>query len=87
MSNFQNRVSEMKGDDRRMNSEREKLVRAYEARKAELQTIENNMGFFNVKSSAGSSMLKDMENKIKRLKEDMEQINSKIALLDSESGE
>ena len=84
ISNFRNRVNEMKDGGYKLDRERDKLVRAYEARKAELKTIENNMGFFNVKSSAGSSMLKDMENKIKHLKEDMAQIEEKINILDAE---
>lgn len=82
MSKFNSRVSEMKDDSQKMNREREKLVHAYESRKSELQTIENNMGFFNVKSNAGTSIVKEMERKIKRLKEDMAQIEEKIAILD-----
>ena len=58
-----------------------------DARKAELKTIENNMGFFNVKSSAGNSMLKDMERKIKRLKDDIKEIQDKIKMLDNEPKE
>ncbi|MDE7437214.1 MAG: DUF349 domain-containing protein [Muribaculaceae bacterium] len=84
ISNFRNRVNEMKDGGQKLDRERDKLVRALEARKSELKTIENNMGFFNVKSSAGNSMLKEMENKIKRLKEDMRQIEEKIAILDAE---
>lgn len=83
MSRFQERVSELKGDDRQMRRERDKLVRALEARRGELQTIENNMGFFNVKSSAGSSLVREMENKIARLKTDIREIEEKIVLLDA----
>ena len=85
MSNFRERVSELKDGGHKLDRERDKLLRAYESRKAELKTIENNMGFFNVKSSAGNSMVKEMENKIKRLKEDMAQIEQKIAILDAEA--
>ena len=84
ISNFKERVKGMKGNDRQMDSERDKLVRALEARKNELATIENNMLFFNVKSSAGNSLVKDMENKIKRLKDDMAQISEKIAIIDNQ---
>lgn len=84
ISNFKEKVSQMKGEGQNLNRERDRLLRALEGRKAELKTIENNMGFFNVKSAAGNSMLKDMENKIKRLKEDMAQIEQKIAILDAE---
>ncbi len=84
MNSFQDRVSELKGDSRQLGKERDRLVRAYEARRNEIKTIENNMGFFNVKSSAGNSMLREMENKVNRLKEDMRQIEEKIAILDAQ---
>lgn len=84
MSKFENRVNELKGDSGMMGRERDRLVRALEARRSELQTIENNMGFFNVKSSAGSSLLKDMEHKLNRLKNDIKEIEEKISLLDKE---
>lgn len=85
ISNFRDRVNELKGGGQKLDRERDKLMRALEARKSELKTIENNMGFFNVKSQAGNSMLKEMENKIKRLKEDMKQIEEKISILDAEA--
>lgn len=84
MSNFQNRVSELKGDGQKLNRERDRLVRICESRRNELKTIENNMGFFSIKSNAGNSMLKDMENKIRRIKEDIKELEEKISLLDAE---
>lgn len=87
MANFQNRVSELKGDGNKIVRERDRLARICESRKNELNTIENNMGFFMVKSSAGNSMVKDMENKIKRLKQDIEELEQKISMLDKENAE
>lgn len=84
MSRFEDKVSRMAGDDS-LGRERDKLVRALEGRKAELKTYENNMGFFNVKSSQGNAMLKEMEKKMDRLKRDIEEIKEKIALLDSKN--
>ncbi|MCM1370080.1 MAG: DUF349 domain-containing protein [Candidatus Amulumruptor caecigallinarius] len=84
MNNFRNRVSEMKNEGNSLSRERDKLVRARDARKQELQTFENNMGFFNIKSSAGNSLLKDMEAKVKRLQQDIREIEEKIALLEAE---
>lgn len=84
MANFQNRVNELKGDGNKITRERDRLARIVESRRNELKTIENNMGFFMVKSSAGNSMVKDMENKIKRLKQDIEELEQKIKLLDTE---
>ncbi len=85
MDNFRNRVNEMKDDGNKVSRERDRLARVCESRRNELKTIENNMGFFNVKSSAGNSMVKDMENKIKRLKQDIKELEDKIALLDKEN--
>lgn len=84
MASFQSRVTEIKGDGNKISRERDRLMRVCEARKTELKTIENNMGFFSVKSSAGNSMVKEMENKIKRIKEDIKELQEKIALLDNE---
>lgn len=84
MASFQNRVSELKGDGNKVSRERDRLMRVCEARKTELKTIENNMGFFSVKSSAGNSMVKEMENKIKRIRQDIAELQEKIALLDAE---
>ena len=84
MSNFQSRVTELKNDGSKMGKERDRLARICESRRNELKTIENNMGFFSIKSSAGNSMLKEMENKLRRLKEDIKELEDKIALLDAE---
>ncbi len=83
MGNWQDRLGRMRGDSKQVTSERDKLVRALEARKSELSTYENNMGFFNVKSSAGNSMVKEMERKIARLKDEIEEIRTKIRMVDN----
>lgn len=85
MSDFKARVSEIKDDGNKVGRERDRLIRVCESRRNELKTIENNMGFFKVKSSAGNSMVRDMENKIKHLKEDIKELEEKIALLDAEN--
>ena len=81
---YEDEVRKFAGEDGKVNREREKLVRALESRLAEAKTIENNMGFFNVKSNAGSSMVKEMERKIQKLKEEAEEIKAKIAVLDAQ---
>jgi len=84
MSNFRERVSELKNSGTGVSRERDRLFRICESRRNELKTIENNMGFFSIKSSAGNSMVRDMENKIKRIKEDIKELEQKIAMLDKE---
>lgn len=82
MSSFKDELENIKGDAGKIVRERDRLLRVYEAKKNDLKNIENNMGFFNVKSSAGSSMVKDMERRIRRLKEEMAEVEQKIAMLD-----
>lgn len=84
MRRFEGEVKKMEGDGSKLGKERDRLVRALEARQAELKTIENNLGFFNVKSSAGNSMIKEFERKIQKTKEDISQIKEKIKLLDKQ---
>lgn len=81
---FEGEVRKMEGDGNKLGRERDRLVRALENRRAELKTIENNLGFFNVKSSAGNSLMKDLERRIERAKDDIAQIREKIALLDKQ---
>ena len=66
----------------KLHNEREKLMRMYERMKGELQTFENNVGFFNVSSKGGGAMLKEMENRIERLRNEMELIVKKIDAID-----
>lgn len=81
MASFEADVQEM-GDDRsRLLRERERLVRAYDARKAELNTYENNLGFFNLKSKTGESMLKNLQKKTQRLRDELTQIAGKIEII------
>ena len=87
MKRYENEVKKMEGDESKLGKERDKLLRAIEARQAELKTIENNLGFFNFKSNAGSSMMKDFERKIEKLKEEISQIQEKIKLLDNQPKE
>lgn len=79
MSSFEEQLAGMDADKAKLMRERERLSRAYEGKKNELNTAENNLGFFNVKSSEGSSLVRDMERRIKRLREDLELIAQQIS--------
>lgn len=82
-ANFENAINEMNGDENKLYRERERLLRSYEQKRNELQTYENNLGFFNSKSKTGDSMLREMERKIQRIKEDLVTIEKKIGVIDS----
>ncbi len=83
MNRYTQSLSQMSNDESKLNSERQRLQRALDNKRAELQTAENNMGFFAVKSSQGSSMIREMEKRIDRLHSDIEEISAKIAAVDS----
>ena len=83
MRRFENDVKKMEGDKGGLGRERDRLVRAMEARQAEIKTIENNLGFFKF-SSAGNPMVKDFERKIEKIREDIAQIQEKIDLIDNQ---
>lgn len=81
-SNFEERIENMASGDGKLRSERDRLYRDYEKKRAELKTFENNLGFFNIKSKGGDSMLKEMEKRIARLKEELTELKNKIELID-----
>ena len=59
-------------------SELQRLQRAYETKKAEIQTYETNLTFLNSKSKAGNSLVADIERRIQTLRNDLEIIAEKI---------
>lgn len=62
--------------------ERERLMRLFERLKAELQTYENNIGFLSVSSKGGGGLVKEMNRKVEKLKEEMALTVKKIDAID-----
>lgn len=83
MASFENSVEEMSADSQKLYRERERLVRVYENKRQELQTYENNLHFLTAKSKSGNSMLKELERKMQRIKDDIADLEQKIRLIDS----
>lgn len=81
---FDAQLDTMKGDNRKLRSERDRLKRVLETKEQELKTYANNLGFFNIKSSQGNSMLKEMERKMHRIEADIKEIKAKIAIIAAE---
>jgi len=80
---FRSNITELAGGGKnKLYNERDKLMRIYERMKGELQTYENNIGFFNISSKGGDGLMKEMSRKIARLKEEMEVIVKKIEAID-----
>lgn len=82
LSNYENSISQITDKDK-IYREREYLVRSYEQKRNDLKNFENNMGFFNATSKSGNSMLKEMERRIQKIKDELSLIEKKINLLDS----
>ncbi|MDR0429379.1 MAG: DUF349 domain-containing protein [Tannerellaceae bacterium] len=85
MESFRSNLTEMASGDKgkgKLYGEREKLMRAYERLKNELQTYENNIGFLSISSKGGGGLVKEMERKIEKLKEEMGLIIKKIDAID-----
>ena len=64
--------------------ERERLLRLFETRKAEVQTYENNLNFLSAKSKSGNSLVAEMNKKVEKLREELDLIASKIKAVEAE---
>lgn len=81
LANFEESINNLSDQDK-VYRERERLVRNYEQKKNELKTYENNMGFFSAQSKGGNSMLKEMERKIQKIKDEISLLEKKIQVVD-----
>ena len=83
LSNFKSTISSIQeGSPQALYREREKLVRAFDNMKNELQTYENNLGFLTTSSKKGNSLLTEINRKVEKLKGDIELVKQKIKVLD-----
>lgn len=85
LSSFKSNISNMnadKGGPQSLYREREKLVRACENMKSELQTYENNLGFLTASSKKGNSLLTEINRKVEKLKTDIQLVQDKIKVID-----
>ena len=58
--------------------ERNRLTRAYENLKSEIQTYENNLGFLSSKSKKGNSLVEELGKKVEKLKGELSLLAEKI---------
>ena len=83
LSNFKSNISNIQeGSPQALYREREKLVRAADAMRNELQTYENNLGFLTTSSKKGNSLLTELNRKVEKLKADIELVKQKIKVID-----
>ena len=84
MNKFKNKVSSMReSGDKRLRNEREKLYNRVKQLEQEIQTLENNIGFF-AKSKGAEAMIASVQEKIARAKQDMADTIERVKLIDSQ---
>ncbi len=85
LEGFQKSVREAvaKGEST-LSRERERMQRVFEARKAEIQTYENNLNFLNAKSKSGNTLVADVQRKVEKLREELDLLQNKIKAIDAE---
>lgn len=76
MDNFRKNVADKGASE--LTRERSRLQNALENKKQEIQNYETNLTFFRSSSKKGNSLVADIEKKVERLKEDLNEIVEKI---------
>ncbi|MBR5464194.1 MAG: DUF349 domain-containing protein [Alistipes sp.] len=84
MGRFKERLSNMKGGERRMQSEREKLYNKVRQLEQEIALLENNIGFFS-KSKNAETLVADVKQNIEKAKMQMQDAIEKIRLIDQQA--
>lgn len=87
LESFKTNISDMARTGNAQNQllrEREKLMRQFDRMKNELQTYENNIGFLSISSKKGNHLVDDMNQKMERIKSELQLIVRKVEALDKE---
>ena len=86
VDNFRNNLKKVadRGVDA-LDNERGRLLRRYEQLKQEVNTYENNLGFLNISSKKGNTLIDEMNRRIQKLKDDMDEMKQKIKAIDAEN--
>ena len=86
LDNFKNNLKSVakRGEDA-VDNERSRLMRRYEQLKQEVATYENNLGFLNIASKRGNSLVDEMNRKVQKLKDEVELTRQKIKAIDTQN--
>lgn len=86
IDNFRNNIKNVaERGANALDNERGRLMRQYERLKSDITTYENNLGFLNVSSKKGSSLIEEMNRRIQKLKDELEETRQKIKAIDAEN--
>ena len=88
LDNFKNNLKTVaKRGDAAVDSERTRLMRRYEQLKQEVTTFETNLGFLNIASKKGNSLVEEMNRKVQKLKDEVQLTFDKIKAIDQQARE
>ena len=82
--NLQQRVEKEAGS---LDTERQRMQRAYERMQNEIKTYENNIGFLSVGSKKGNSLIESMNKKVEKLRDELNLLAQKIKAVDEQMTE
>lgn len=79
-----NLASKIEKEGSSLSRERERMMRAFENMKTELQTYENNLGFLTANSKKGNSLVDTMKKKMEKLRDELNLLSQKIKAVDEQ---
>lgn len=86
VDNFKNNLKKVASrGENALDNERGRLMHRLDQLKQEINTYENNIGFLNISSKKGNSLVEDMKRRVQKLKDDVEEIKLKIKAIDAEN--
>ena len=85
LSNFRNNLAQkIEKEGGSLSNERQRMMRAYERMRDELNTYENNLGFLSSNSKKGNSLVDSMKKKVEKLRSELSLLAQKIKAVDEQ---
>lgn len=84
LNNFKQNLKQNIEGGSTLNREHDRMMRAYEALRSEIQTYENNIGFLTAKSKKGNSLVDEMMRKVEKQKTELNLLAQKIKAVEEE---
>ena len=85
LNNFRNNLAQkLEKEGGSLSNERQRMMRAYERMRDELNTYENNLGFLSSNSKKGNSLVDSMKKKVEKLRDELSLLAQKIKAIDEQ---
>jgi len=85
LNNFRHNLAQkLEKEGGSLSNERQRMMRAYERMRDELNTYENNLGFLSSNSKKGNSLVDSMKKKVEKLRDELSLLAQKIKAVDEQ---